>query len=99
MNISSVKCSWFTVHCSILIWRFRNFSAVSLSPDGITTPMSTSAISQEEALRSVYRMRRILEAARSLNSTLDLVELAEILLRIVRDEIGMDRGTLFIVDR
>src|SRR5262245_46614450 len=61
--------------------------------------MSTSAISQQEALRSVYRLRRILEAARSLNSTLDLVELTEILLRIVREEIGVDRGTLFVVDR
>jgi len=61
--------------------------------------MSTSAISQQEALRSAYRLRRILEAARSLNSTLDLVELTEILLRIVREEIGVDRGTLFIIDR
>jgi sigma-B regulation protein RsbU (phosphoserine phosphatase) len=81
----------FIVHCSIVIWRSGGH--------GITTPMSTSAISQEEALRSVYRMRRILEAARSLNSTLDLVELTEILLRIVRDEIGVDRGTLFVVHR
>jgi len=61
--------------------------------------MSTFATPQQDALRSADRMRRILEAARSLNSTLDLVELTEILLRIVRDEIGMDRATLFTVDR
>lgn len=61
--------------------------------------MSSPVISQQEAIRSVYRMRRILEAAKILNSTLDLSELTAIILRIVQDEIGVDRGTVFVVDR
>jgi len=61
--------------------------------------MTTPVITQQEALRSVYRMRRILEAAKILNSTLDLAELTAIILRIVQDEVGVDRGTVFVVDR
>jgi phosphoserine phosphatase RsbU/P len=52
----------------------------------------------EEAIRSIVRLHRILEAAKLLNTTLDLAELTAIILRIVRDEIGMDRGTVFILD-
>ena len=34
-----------------------------------------------------------------LNSTLDLGELTRIILRVVREEVGIDRGTVFIVDK
>ena len=46
----------------------------------------------------VRRLERLLEASRLLNSTLQLYELMEIALRIVRDEIPVDRCTLFVVD-
>ncbi len=52
-----------------------------------------------DSVRSVERLHRILEAAKLLNSTLDINELARIILRIVRDEIGVDRGTIFVVDK
>lgn len=55
--------------------------------------------SHQEAIRSVDRLRRILEAAKLLNSTLDLSELTRIILKIVREEVGIDRGTVFVFDR
>jgi signal transduction histidine kinase len=47
----------------------------------------------------VRRLERLLEASRLLNSTLELTELTEIVLRIVTDEVPVDRCTLFVVDR
>jgi GAF domain-containing protein len=45
----------------------------------------------------VDRLQRVLKATRELNSTLDLSELARIILRIVRDEVGIERGTVFVL--
>src|SRR4051794_36296120 len=53
----------------------------------------------QELFRSVERLHRILEAAKLINSTLDINELTRIILRIVREEVGIDRGTVFVVDR
>jgi len=47
----------------------------------------------------VRRLERLLEASRLLNSTLEIHELMEIAFRVVRDEIPVDRCTLFVVDR
>src|SRR5262249_49069246 len=52
-----------------------------------------------EATRNANRLRRILEAAKLLNSTIDLAELTSIILRIVKDELSVDRATVFAVDR
>ncbi len=46
---------------------------------------------------NVNRLSRIVKATKELNSTLNLSELARIILRIVRDEIGMERGTVFVM--
>src|SRR5919109_4605628 len=61
----------------------------------MTTPVQT----HQEAMRSIARLHRILEASKLLNSTLDLAELTAIILRIVRDEVGTDRGTVFVLER
>jgi serine phosphatase RsbU (regulator of sigma subunit) len=61
--------------------------------------MSQPVLSQIEAIRSVKRLRRILEATKLLNSTIDLAELTGIILRIVREEVHIDRGTVFVADR
>jgi len=61
--------------------------------------MSQSALTQFEAYRNDNRLRRLLEAAKLLNSTIDLPELTGIILKIVREEVHIDRGTVFIVDR
>jgi len=57
------------------------------------------AQSPQEAIRSIARLHRILEASKLLNSTLDLAELTTIVLRLVRDEVGTDRGTVFVLER
>jgi sigma-B regulation protein RsbU (phosphoserine phosphatase) len=50
-------------------------------------------------MRSIERLHRILEAAKLLNSTLDLAELTTIILRIIREEVGTERGTVFVMER
>src|SRR5438477_12890679 len=62
----------------------------------MSRPVQTS---QDDAIRSIARLHRILEAAKLLNSTLDLAELTAIILRIIRDEIGTERGTVFVMER
>src|SRR5437016_8819633 len=61
--------------------------------------MTTPVQSPQEAVRSIARLHRIIEASKLLASTLDLAELTTIILRIVRDEVGTDRGTVFVLDR
>jgi sigma-B regulation protein RsbU (phosphoserine phosphatase) len=61
--------------------------------------MSTPTESHQEVMRSIARLHRILEASKLLNSTLDLAELTTIILRLICDEIGTDRGTVFVLDR
>src|SRR5207253_1126375 len=61
--------------------------------------MTTPAQTHQEAMRSIARLHRILEASKLLNSTLDLAELTGIILRIVRDEVNTDRGTVFVLER
>ena len=46
----------------------------------------------------VRRFKRLLEAIRLLHSTLELTQLTQIVLRIVRDVVPVDRCTLFVVD-
>src|SRR5262245_38745993 len=61
--------------------------------------MSQPVLSKDEASRNVKRLRRILEATKLLNSTIDLAELTGIILKIVREEVHIDRGTVFVVER
>lgn len=61
--------------------------------------MSQPVLSQLEALRNIKRLRRILEASKLLNSTIDLAQLTGIILKIVREEVHVDRGTVFVSDR
>lgn len=60
--------------------------------------MSQPAQSQNETTRSASRLRRLLEAAKLLNSTIDLAELTAIILKIVSEEVHIDRGTVFLLD-
>ena len=62
-----------------------------------TPNMSSPTHIYDELSRSVERLNRIVEASKLLNSTLDLAELTRIILQIVRDEVGIERGTLFVV--
>ena len=60
--------------------------------------MTKRSTTDQDVIRSIERLHRILEASKLLNSTLDLQELTRIILRIVREEVGIDRCTVFVVD-
>src|SRR5437660_12820101 len=53
----------------------------------------------KDAAPEVRRLQRLLEASRLLNSTLQFTELTEIVLRILQDELPIERCTLFVLDR
>ena len=61
--------------------------------------MSRPDLSPLDAVNNAGRLRRVLEAAKLLNSTIDIVELTGIILKIVKDEAGVDRATVFVVDQ
>jgi sigma-B regulation protein RsbU (phosphoserine phosphatase) len=59
----------------------------------------TRALTSEESQRQIQQLSLLFEATRLLNSTLDLAELLELILRIARTEVNADRGTVFLVDK
>jgi len=61
--------------------------------------MSQPSLSPAETSSSVKRLRRVLEATKLLHSTINLADLTGLILSMVRDEVGIDRGTVFIVNR
>src|SRR5437773_7596901 len=90
----------FCAFCGYTLPFFRNSNVTFwglLWPNGAGIRIMTKlAQTHQEAIRSIERLHRILEAAKLLNSTLDLAELTSIILRIIRDEIGTERGTVFV---
>src|SRR5207249_5930323 len=52
-----------------------------------------------DAGAEVRRLESLLDAARLLNATLELKELTEIILDVVRAEVPVDRISVFVVDR
>jgi sigma-B regulation protein RsbU (phosphoserine phosphatase) len=48
--------------------------------------------------KTIKQLSALFEATRLLNSTLDLAELLELILKIARAEVNADRGTVFLVD-
>jgi sigma-B regulation protein RsbU (phosphoserine phosphatase) len=59
-------------------------------------PDSAAALAASQ--KQVQQLSLLFEATRLLNSTLDLGELLELILKIARTEVGADRGTVFLVD-
>ena len=53
----------------------------------------------KSVVHDVHRLRRVLDATKLLHSTIDLAELTSLILNIVREEVGIHRGTVFIVNR
>src|SRR5215472_6420717 len=73
----------------LLWWRlYAEMSASKLS----------SVLSTQEKDKRINQLSLLFEATRLLNSTLDLAELLELILRIARTEVKADRGTVFLVD-
>ena len=58
---------------------------------------ATAAFSPEQ--KTIKQLTALFEATRLLNSTLDLTELLELILKIAREELNADRGSVFLVDK
>ncbi len=63
---------------------------------GIAAERQLTAV---ESKKQIQQLSLLFEATRLLNSTLDLAELLELILRIAKTEVKADRGTVFLVDR
>lgn len=57
------------------------------------------ALTLEESHRIIRQLSALFDATRLLNSTLDLAELLELILKIAREQVDADRGTVFLVDK
>lgn len=70
-------------------WRlYAELSAARLS----------SQLAAQEKDKQITQLSLLFEATRLLNSTLDLAELLELILRIARTEVKADRASVFLVD-
>src|SRR5205823_7102792 len=56
-------------------------------------------LSEAQSQKTITQLSLLFEATRLLNSTLDLSELLELILKIARTEVKADRGSVFLVDR
>ncbi len=63
---------------------------------GIAAERQLSAV---ESQKQIQQLSLLFEATRLLNSTLDLAELLDLILRIAKTEVKADRGTVFLTDR
>ncbi len=57
----------------------------------------TAVATQEQ--KTIKQLSALFEATRLLNSTLDLSALLELILKIARDEVNAERGSVFLVDK
>src|ERR1051326_6534144 len=60
---------------------------------------ATAAAPAKDLEKQVAQLSLLFEATRLLNSTLDLAELLELILKIARTELKADRGSAFVLDR
>lgn len=63
---------------------------------GIAAQRTLTAV---ESQKQIKQLSLLFEATRLLNSTLDLAELLDLILRIAKAEVKADRGTVFVADR
>src|ERR1051326_3259381 len=60
---------------------------------------ATAAAPAKDLEKQVTQLSLLFEATRLLNSTLDLAELLELIVKIARTELKADRGSVFVLDR
>jgi phosphoserine phosphatase RsbU/P len=63
---------------------------------GIAAQRQLAAV---ESQKQIQQLSLLFEATRLLNSTLDLAELLDLILRIAKTEVKAERGTVFLLDR
>ncbi len=64
----------------------------------ISSVAAQDALAAQESQKTITQLSLLFEATRLLNSTLDLAELLDLILKIARTEVKADRGTVFLVD-
>ncbi len=64
----------------------------------ISSVAAQDALAAQESQKTITQLSLLFEATRLLNSTLDLAELLDLILKIARTEVNADRGTVFLVD-
>jgi sigma-B regulation protein RsbU (phosphoserine phosphatase) len=65
---------------------------------GICNIKIPGVFAAQEQQKQITQLSLLFEATRLLNSTLDLAELLELILKIARQEVKADRGSVFLVD-
>jgi sigma-B regulation protein RsbU (phosphoserine phosphatase) len=65
----------------------------------MSTARLNNVLTAQEKDKRINQLSLLFEATRLLNSTLDLAELLELILKIARTEVKADRGTVFLVDQ
>lgn len=80
----------FSVSDEILTW-WRTYAEIC----SIKVP---DVLAAREHEKQITQLSLLFEATRLLNSTLDLAELLELILKIAREEVSADRGSMFLVD-
>jgi sigma-B regulation protein RsbU (phosphoserine phosphatase) len=74
----------------LLWWRlYSEMSAAKLN----------NVLATQEKDKRINQLSLLFEATRLLNSTLDLAELLELILKIARTEVTAERGTVFLADK
>jgi phosphoserine phosphatase RsbU/P len=90
-----------------LIGAIANYSRGAMAPEllqywqlyaEISGAAAQQVLAARESLKTITQLSLLFEATRLLNSTLDLSELLDLILRIARTEVNADRGTVFLVD-
>jgi sigma-B regulation protein RsbU (phosphoserine phosphatase) len=64
----------------------------------VSTVALQQTVSHTESLKIITQLSLLFEATRLLNSTLDLAELLDLILKIARNESKAERGSVFLVD-
>jgi serine phosphatase RsbU (regulator of sigma subunit) len=84
-----------------------NYTAASAGPEAlhwwqIYAELSSVAVQEvlqeQESRKTINQLSLLFEATRLLNSTLDLAELLELILKIARTEVKAERGSVFLLD-
>jgi len=65
----------------------------------MSTAKLNNVLTSQEKDKRINQLSLLFDATRLLNSTLDLAELLELILKIARTEVKADRGTVFLVDQ
>lgn len=64
----------------------------------ISAAMAQQALAAQQNQKTITQLSLLFEATKLLNSTLDLSELLELILKIARNELDADRGSVFLVN-